>query len=692
MNKNGTPNFGRFPLWKLSAIGLVIAATMVISACEAITNGDTSAAGSSNALSLAASRTGVGAVIPINDADELALIGNDPAYPANGEYELGASFAVEDWIPLCGPTATGPFTGTFDGKDKTITISSFDGDVLTSGKYLGIFAASDGASIYDLKVDIDAGIVATTAATNVGGLVGEATGTIFDTITVTGTFNLASSTGTTDAFNAGLVAGSAQPDSTFINTTIKACLNVLYTNTDKENGHNDVNVGAIVGSIVGGKLDQAKVDGQITVKADMPYYADYSVTPPVHNWLAVAGVAGYAENLGFKQVTIDASTAVDAVSQQTTTYVGGVVGRGQSVEITDAVSNAVITGEGPQYDTSGGGVAGYILQSTVENSSASGDIALSATWDGGEYNTWQIYAGGLVGYSGGTANGNSAIVHSYATGAVIAESVYPYAGGLVGYNYGYNDFSSPKAALRYYRYHDVSGVTAISNGSTITRSYAKGSVSAIATPGSGGLPYAGGLAGYSSIPPTTGSNIENSYATGSVTATSDGQYAWAGGLLGANAQGSIVETSYARGPVSVTTGTRDLPYPQPGINPGAAGGGIAGVNYFDPQSTTAIAPLITRSVALNVEIVGSSQDTSLSPYLLHRVVGDLGLGFGLLTNNYGDDKMIILPVWNPVIGPNNVDGDNCALQPPQNFYTAAPLNWNFGSIWTMGSDGYPALQ
>jgi hypothetical protein len=628
----------------------------------------------------------------INNQADLQAIEKNPA----GAYVLGSSFAVTNWRPICDPNGVGPFTGTLDGAGYTITISSFDPNALSGGQYIGIFAQSDrGATFTNLTVNIEAGIVGPTIATYAGGIVGQAIGTNFADITVTGTFDLASSTPEGIDFYAGNVVGSAEPDTTFLNTTIKACLNVLYTSKDTTLSHPIVKAGGIAGSIVGGKFDTATVNSQITVKADMPYNPDYNVTPIADNWLAVGGVAGYAERLGFNNVTIDASTAVDAVSQHTQTYVGGILGRGLNVDINYAVSDAVVTGEGPGYNTSAGGVAGYIQQSTVRESSASGDVAASASWDSTGYDYWQIYAGGLVGYSGGTLNGGSSIDHSYASGDVIAEAVYPYAGGLVGYNYGFNDFSGSPAELR--RLEAAGKVTTTYNGGIITRSWATGSVSAKATPGSGGLPYAGGLAGYSSIPTASVSayNIENCYATGSVTSVTDGQYGWAGGLLGANAQGSVVATSYATGAVSVTTGIRPLPFSQPGINPGAAAGGIVGVNYYTNVTPKKDA-LITRSVALNPVIVGRSSDTSVSPYLLHRVAGDLGdpkqtYGIGVLDDNYASTAMVIIPPITIIVDPDDVDGGNAAYKPGQSFYASAPLSWNFGIWHWNAATGYPEL-
>jgi hypothetical protein len=380
---------------------------------------------------------------------------------------------------------------------------------------------------------------------------------------------------------------------------------------------------------------------------------------------------------------------VNADTSANPVHVGGVLGKGLDITITESVSAAVITGNGPGYNTSAGGVAGYIQHSTVSYSQASGAVTLGATWQTGSYDYWQVYAGGLVGYSGGTANGGSSITQSHATGAVSATAPYPYAGGLVGYNYGYITFTGSPA--EYAKLLAAGGVTAsvTSNGSRITRSYATGNAVAAAT--ANGLPYAGGLAAYSSIPTTDRTpNIENCYARGTATVTTDSKYGWAGGLVGANAQGSVVSTSYATGNVYVTVGANDLPYEQPGVNPGAAGGGIAGVNYYVDETSGDIAALVTHSVALN-DLISGTVTSGSTPYLLHRVVGDLGENnTGKLTNNEANRYMKVTPVWNQDIGPDGLDGVDVDAKPPQSVFVN--LNWDFGGIWTMGADGYPALR
>jgi hypothetical protein len=653
---------------------LIVASAMIIS-CEAVNGPGGEAAGKAAALS--ASRGNVRATYHIQTIKDLINVDND----LTGNYILDNSLTLTGWFPLADPDATlPPFTGTFDGQGNTITISSFDTGTVANGTYLGIFATSNGAAFSDLTVDIETGPVGPTSAQYVGGLVAYATGTSFADITVNGVLSVAAST--SSDFDAGLAAGYAEAGSTFIDASVTAGLNVQYGS----GSYTNVNAGGIVGYITDSELFDASVDGRFNVNANMPY--TYTGTNPPGNGVSLGGAAGYAANTSFDSVTVGAKTTVSAVSAYTPVYIGGVVGCGLTVTVTSNESAAVISGNGPGYNTSGGGVAGYLVQSRVDNSSASGNITLNATWDGSAYDVWQIYAGGLVGYSGGTTNGNGTIVSSGATGNVTATTPYPYAGGLVGYNYGFNDFSSAEARLNYYRYHDAKGVTVTYNGSKITRSYATGNAVALSTPGSNGLPCAGGLAGYSSIPTADGSaNIENCYATGNATVTTDSAYGWAGGLLGGNAQGSIVSKCYAIGNVFVTVGSNELVFPQPGINPGAAGGGIAGVNYYT-DATSGQAALVEHSVALNALITGSAPYGV--PYLLHRVVGDLGnpdpYGAGTLLDNDAISTMVISPVWNPEIGPALRDGAN--IGPGQAEFDG----WDFTNVWTKGADGYPALR
>jgi hypothetical protein len=657
MNKNGTPNFGQLPLWKLSAIGLVIAAAMVISACEAITNGDTGAAGSSNALSLVASRTGVGAVIPINDADELALIGNDDAYPLNGDYQLGADLDLTDWIPIgynpSDPTVANPFIGQFDGAKHTITISDFDDDVLTDSAYLGIFAKiGDGTSYYppvtvsNLTVNIAVeGIV--TSAQYLGGLVGYTDTAAYNNINVTiGQLSVLQDPATPPNLNGGGVAGYAASAS-FTN---------VQANINMEN--------ARVSSSKIPKWEIWRGDGTFRARAVI----DSIVTETGTDGVTTGGIAGYAENSQFRAITATGYLYGKAVAQNTPVYVGGVAGFATGTNIDDSHTDISVNGEGPGYNTSGGGVAGYISGSRVRNSYAEGPVDMGGiSEDFGFDYSWQVYAGGLIGYAGGSNAAPSLVDHSYATGTVASYAPYPYAGGLVGYLYGYNDFTNPAK-----------------NGSTVSRSYATGNVSASVQPDTAhsiaDIPYAGGLVGYSSVADST---IQDSYATGSATATTDGIFAWAGGIVGGNANNAIVLRTYATGAVTSNIGNLPPLYTPEYSPPGPAAGGIAGFNYYTADT------LVGKSVALNENVYG---DNSSGQDVVHRVVGSLGDGSGhdgILNDTYANIDMSVGDVWQQDKGLDNRDGADVNSQPSQALY--AGLDWDFTRIWQM-TGNYPTLR
>ena len=427
--------------------------------------------------------------------------------------------------------------------------------------------------------------------------------------------------------------------------------------------------GGVTGSAEEASFNRIVVSGALNLEWNVDY-TGYGT-----GFLYVGGLSGDNTDVNITNSINNASIDVITTVQGSSSYTGGLIGRGDLVSITGCSASGAINAEGPGYNTSAGGIAGYVTQAKIDGTTTTGNITLTgSTTDFTSYNFWQVYAGGLVGYSG-----LSSIIHkcSSTDGTVTAFAPYPYAGGLVGYNYGVSRYPDPA-----------------DSGSEISQSFADKTVNAVSQSSTeyefGGLPYAGGLVGYSSI---IASIVKNCYARGDVTATTGGQYAWAGGLAGANANNSIIEKSYATGTVSVTTGSLPLPsgYDQPGANHGAAGGGIAGVNYYTVNT------IVKNCVALNKLIEGSADP---AVYLLHRVVGDLGkvdtsvspaAAPGSLKDNLAFDGMVVEPDWVPDFGLDNLDGEDTVSQPPQSVYQTL-LNWNFSTIWTMGSDGYPVLQ
>ncbi|MDR0684845.1 MAG: hypothetical protein LBF83_06930 [Spirochaetaceae bacterium] len=490
------------------------------------------------------------------------------------------------------------------------------------------------------------------------GIFAQTSNAVLHDLTITG---VTASIGTSSAQYVGILAGYAQ-NTVFQNITVNNTLDVSYSSGAADNFY----VGGVAGYAADSTFDSISTDGSIVAAAEMPY--DYEVV----NDFSVGSVVGRAD--GGAITSARSNTAITARGTQIASFAGGIVGRGASrLTIKSGIGTGSVTSNGGYSATSAGGIAGYVTETTIKGShTTAGNITATAPTGTGPYDFYQAYAGGLVGYSGNS----SEIGLSSSTGQTVTanNAAYPYAGGLIAYNYGFNNFVDPPG-----------------NGSKVIESYSTNMVYATAT--DGGLPYAGGLAGYSSV---IGSIIQNSYATGDVSAETEGEYSWAGGLIGSNAQNSVVSKCYATGNVTVIAGTLPLPYtPQPGAQPGAAGGGIAGTNYFT-NTTLAGETLIEYCAALNSLIQGKS---ATGTYLLHRVTGDLGITDstynaipGSLDTNVANTNMNIDPPITIVSGLNTVDGLGVYSPPPDETLYITILGWNFNTVWVMNGTTYPTLQ
>jgi hypothetical protein len=636
-------------------IGLIVVSAMIISSCEAVSGPGGLANGDA---ALSASRTNV-VGININTDFDLSQIGINPNFPANGNYDLTSDLTLTNWTPICGPRATGPFTGTFDGHGYTIEVTGFNTGAATDGN-LGIFAVIGDGTTYpvvevsNLAVDFEAGPIVSTTVQYVGGLVGSSNTAVYTNIEVTGNFDVTGGpiippdppAPGLPSVNVGGVAGFAA-SSSFSDVLVEASFGTaLLVSPDSP----------------APKWEIWQGDGIFRVRPAAP-----GVTG--QDGLTTGGVAGYAQNSQFRRNDVSGDLNARTQTQGNPVYAGGIVGAATGTNVDDSVTSIRVIGSGSGYNTSAGGVAGYITASRVRNSSASGRIdlrgeSLAFDWEA----SWQVYAGGLVGYAGGTDAAPSLIDHSYAAGDIYAFAPYPYSGGLVGYLYGYNDFANPAK-----------------NGSTVSRSYATGVVRAETQTDTANniadIPYAGGLVGYSSV---TDSTIVDSYATGPATVATAGTYAWAGGLVGGNANNAVVLRTYATGTVTSTTGTLSPLYNPEFAPTGPAAGGIAGFNYYTADT------LVSHSVALNNTVTGNQGTTQ---NVVHRVAGSLGDNTGhdgTLNTNYANGDMSISINWKPNIGLNVVDGEDIASPPLADFYTR-DLGWDFSNIWQL-TGTYPTLR
>lgn len=265
------------------------------------------------------------------------------------------------------------------------------------------------------------------------------------------------------------------------------------------------------------------------------------------------GLFGYANNATLRNFTLSLS----AITATKYNYVAPVLGYGLNTDLINiavTLSGAVV---GKQYI---GGVAGRMVNdsstfpSIVKTCQVTGAGSVSATTSyvggligslegshntlnesystiaAGSTSTSDTYLGGLVG------NSSSIISASYSTGAVTSANGSGYIGGLVGNNSGtinHTSYATGNVSASATATNYTGGLTGFNNG-TIYQSYSTGTV--------GGYQYVGGIAGYNS------GTIEQSYSTSNLTGTNR-----MGGIDGEN-NGTLTD-SYAKGSVTSNTGT-----------------------------------------------------------------------------------------------------------------------------------------
>jgi len=302
-----------------------------------------------------------------------------------------------------------------------------------------------------------------------------------------------------------------------------------------------------------------------------------------------------------------------------------------------ALTSATITGGSTSLYNDVGVLAGKMSSGSIINSSTSGSVTTSGSGN----------VGGLVGYTtGGT-------IYLDSSTATVGNGTGSYAGGLIG-----------------------------SSSSTISYSYATGSVS--------GGTYIGGLAGGSS------GNVSNSYSTG------DASGARVGGLIGANT--SIISDSFASGNVSGTTYV----------------GGLAGSSSGNITSSYAAGAVVSNGGSLcDVGgLVGYSSSAIVSSYATGSVSGSSGSSYfgglvgvgsgGSITNSYSVGSVSTTGGSNTIGGlvPSSVggtvttsywdtttsgqsSGSGTGLTDTQMKSSSNYSGWSFGSTWYMST--YPIL-
>lgn len=250
----------------------------------------------------------------IASAGDMAMIARDPA----AHYKVVNDFSATQyglWAPIAS------FTGTLDGGNFTISDLTLDG----SNFEAGIFAASENATIKDLKIN-DASVEVSNATT-VAILVGEANTTTISNVHI----NNATITATADASaTIGTIASGSS-----LNSVISECSATNLT----IDAPSCSNVGGIIGaSRTGTSISACAVNG--TINADN-------------------NIGGIAGSTGADCIVLNCHVDADITGKNT---IGGIVGSADRGGIHLCYAEGTLTAT--EGDWSGnykvGGIAGYL--------------------------------------------------------------------------------------------------------------------------------------------------------------------------------------------------------------------------------------------------------------------------------------------------------------------------------------------
>jgi len=391
--------------------------------------------------------------IEITTQIELEAIGQAAEKPIDGDYFLNFDSQT---LTLSSPASStyilGSFTGTFDGRGKTL-----DGlvaplfDQLTSGAQISDLTLI--TKPYTSAVMSDDGISLLPPAD--GGLIGQgvlANTADFSTITNVHTEG--------DLFTSADEAGGLLGAST--NSVITTSSSNVTINAYAQTA------GGLVGSAQNTTITESFASGDVNA------------------WSSVGGLVGYAVD-----VTIGNSYASGEV-EATGDHVGGLVGEANNSDISNSYSSGNVSAYGGSswrigglvgFDNFGtidssfalgqvkginriGGLVGEAAYSDYSNLFSQGNvIALEDGWG-----SFGSFGGGLIGY---TYDGN--YENLYATGNLTGD--IQYAGGLIGYDYQSNFINiAASGILRFVINFDQGGLFGGTNSTDLNLEPVSGSI------------------------------------------------------------------------------------------------------------------------------------------------------------------------------------------------------------------------
>ncbi|WKY44075.1 GLUG motif-containing protein [Eubacteriaceae bacterium ES2] len=330
-----------------------------------------------------------------------------------------------------------PFTGTFDGNDKTITVESID----SSAQEYEIFGYLNGAKITKLKVvdkNYDSFFLC------VGGIAGMVeNNSLIENCSVSGTV---SASGSFVGGIVGYIDGNTIKNAT-VSATVFDKNNSAYTGGISGYANNTSIENCLVTNSVTGYLSAGGITGGTQGSCSI---TDCSVSASVTGSSAVGGIAG-----DFAGGNISNCSVTGSVTGQTASgypvNTGGIAGSSTNGNITNCTVTDTVTGY-----TNVGGIVGTSSGGSINNCNIKNTVSGSTN------------VGGIVGTSSGGSITNCNITYSVSGDTNV--------GGIAGIS---SNSTITNCCVSAYIYgSSVAGIAGDGTGSTINNVYYRNTISA----------------------------------------------------------------------------------------------------------------------------------------------------------------------------------------------------------------------
>jgi hypothetical protein len=453
--------------------------------------------------------------IIVHNAAELAKIGADPDWPLTADYVLlnDIDLSAEEftpWTPI-GSDSTTPFSGHFDGNNKTISGLTLGGGGVP---FNGLFGYTSYAQINNLNIDIandkDTRIILTGATTPTGTSQIQYMGVLAGWVN---TSRISDITVTAKGTNCGLFV-TADTTVTGVAVQVGGVGGVIGNSTTSglQDIHSDIPLSSINATNVGGVVGTAVSSSLLRLEASGSLASSGTITR------TVGGVVGTLTIVGSNPSSfVDCTGRLTEIKVDTTVgvalTVGGVIGNSNTIAVTGCVLAAAtdIKVDAQVYPnttiTSVGGICGS-TSAVTDGCSIIAPAKITVT----------TQSNGLVKVGGLSSSNNTSAMAITVTKSFISAPVQisvtrtrnaafttgtpelTYIGGLIPIGpvtdcYSYANIE----AITSHGSVVAGGLAATSGAGTITNSYAKGKIVVENnTPAPFYVAYVGGIVGSSS--------------------------------------------------------------------------------------------------------------------------------------------------------------------------------------------------